>query len=357
MADFAALTAQVELARKGDQSAFGAIVESTQNLVSSVALGIVHDVRASEDIAQETYVQTWQKLHQLKRNQSFLPWLRQITRHCAYQWLEREKHNHQSRQKPLELDFEALVAQELPETDLRQAQREKILNAAMAKLPEESRDIVVLYYREQQSTEHVARLLDLEPATVRQKLSRARKTLAEDLLKRVGKAALLTAPSLSAAAILSSVAMFASPPAAAATGTALSTSLTGFGKWFMLLGTAAIGLVGGLAGIFIGAKQARKYAKSDAAKVILNKLRNQTAWFFVIIGGLFFASYELDNSWVMPTITYCVLVAGVMYNQSRVHRHIQMPKNKKWQCYVGAIAGLGGGFSGLIGGFILSGRL
>ena len=357
MANFAALNTNVELARKGDQTAFGAIVASTQNLVSSVALAIVHDVRASEDIAQEAYVQTWQKLDQLKRNQSFLPWLRQITRHCAYQWLEREKHNHQSRQESLEPEFESLVDDSLPDEKLNQAQREKILAAAMAKLPDESRDIVVLYYREQQSAEHVAKLLDLEPATVRQRLSRARKTLAEDLLKRVGKAALLTAPSLSATAILSSVAMFAAPPAAAATGTAVTTSLTGFGKWFMLLGTAAVGLFGGLAGIFIGAKQAQKYANNDAAQATITKIRNQTAWFFMIIGGLFFASYELDDSWVMPTITYCILIVGVMLNQSRVHQHIHMPKNKKWQCYAGAIGGLGGGFSGLIGGFLLSGRL
>ena len=73
MTNYASLTAQVELARSGDRSAFSQVVERTQNLVTSVALAIVHDIRASEDIAQEAYVQTWQKLTQLRhRHRSML---------------------------------------------------------------------------------------------------------------------------------------------------------------------------------------------------------------------------------------------------------------------------------------------
>ena len=357
MTNYDSLTAQVELARSGDRSAFSQVVERTQNLVTSVALAIVHDIRASEDIAQEAYVQTWQKLKQLQHTQSFLPWLRQITRHCAYQWLEREKHNHQARTESLEQALDQLVLEQQADAELDQQQRQTIITAALSRLPDDSRDIVLLYYREQQSTEHVAELLGLEPATVRQKLSRARKALADDLLKRVGKAALLSAPSLSVTAILSSAAMLASPPAAAATGLSLTGALGGAAKWVAVVGIAAIGLLGALAGLFIGSQRAQKYAPTADAKQRLITLRNRAAVFLTIVGGLFYASYEFDPGWIAPSLTYCLMVSGVMYYQVKTQAYVESPKSKRWTCYLGAVVGFVSGFGGLVAGFILSGRI
>lgn len=357
MTDYTALTAQVELAKTGDRSAFARLVESTQNLVTSVALGIVNDVRASEDIAQEAYVQTWQKLSQLQRSKSFLPWLRQITRHCALQWLEKEKHNHGHRQQPLEPNLETLVSDQYPDRELDQHQRQQILTAALAQLPDDTRDIVVLYYREQQSTQHVAELLGLQPATIRQRLSRARQQLETDLLRRVGKAALLSAPALSVTTILSSAAMLASPPAVAASSASTVASMSGVGKWLAFIGVTAIGLLGALAGLFIGSQQAQKHARSAAAKEHLVTLRNRAAWFLLVVGGVFFASYQFDPSWVTPTISYTVLVIGVAYYQRRVQHYVNVPASKRWTCYVGVVFGFGGGLAGLIGGFIASGRI
>jgi len=44
-------------------------------------------VQASEDIAQEAFIKAWQQLNQLSNPSSFLPWLRQITRNLARDWL------------------------------------------------------------------------------------------------------------------------------------------------------------------------------------------------------------------------------------------------------------------------------
>lgn len=352
----AALTRHVEQAQEGNKSAFAEIVQRTQNLVTSVALAIVHDVKASEDIAQEAYLLAWQKMNQLKQAQSFLPWLRQTTRHCAYQWLEKEKHNHRQRQKPLETGLEQLIAAEQPDEDFTQQQRQQIITQALTRLPDDSRDIVILYYREQQSSEHVAELLGIDSATVRKRLSRARKTLAEDLLSRVGKAALLSAPSLSVTTILSTALTFGSPPAAAA-GLSATGALSGGVKWIAVFGVAVAGLFAALAGLFIGSRQAQKYAETQQAKQHLIRLRNRAAIFLVVIGGLFFASYELDPGWALPLTTYSLLVAGVMYYQVQVQRHVNTPKSKRWGCYLGAILGFGGGSISFIAGLIMSGRL
>lgn len=354
--NIAALTQHVKHAQAGDRSAFAEIVQCTQNLVTSVALAIVHDIKASEDIAQEAYILAWQKISQLKQAQSFLPWLRQTTRHCAYQWLEKEKHNHRQRQKPLDKELEQLIATEQPDEDFTQQQRHQIITQALTRLPDDSRDIVLLYYREQQSSEHVAELLGVDSATVRKRLSRARQALAEDLLSRVGKAALLSAPSLSVTTILSSTLTFGSPPAAAA-GLSASGALGSGIKWITFLGIAAIGIFAALAGLFIGSHQAQKYAETHQAKQHLVRLRNRAAVFLVGIGGLFFASYEVDPGWILPLSTYSLLVAGIMYYQVQVQRHVNTPKSKRWGCYLGAILGFGGGGISFIAGLIMSGRL
>ena len=51
--------------------------------VAAIALAIVRDVPASEDIAQEAFLSAWQNLRRLQNPASFLPWLRQITRNLA----------------------------------------------------------------------------------------------------------------------------------------------------------------------------------------------------------------------------------------------------------------------------------
>lgn len=352
----AALTRHVEQAQAGNKSAFSEIVQRTQNLVTSVALAIVHDVKASEDIAQEAYILAWQKINQLKQAQSFLPWLRQTTRHCAYQWLEKEKHNHRQRQKPLDKELEQLIATEQPDEAFTQQQRQQIIAQALTRLPDDSRDIVLLYYREQQSSEHVAELLGIDSATVRKRLSRARKALAEDLLNRVGKAALISAPSLSVTTILSTALTLSSPPSAAA-GLSATGALGSGIKWITFLGIAAIGIFSALAGLFIGSRQAQKYAPTHQAKQHLVRLRNRAAVFLVVIGGLFFASYELDPGWILPLATYSLLVSGIMYYQVQVQRHVNNPKSKRWSCYLGAVLGFGGGGISFIAGLIMSGRL
>ncbi|MGH8052045.1 MAG: RNA polymerase sigma factor, partial [Arenimonas sp.] len=79
-------------ASNGDQQAYSRIVEGCQNTVTSIALAIVRDVPASEDIAQEVFISAWQQLKKLNQASSFLPWLRQITRNMARDYLRGQKY-------------------------------------------------------------------------------------------------------------------------------------------------------------------------------------------------------------------------------------------------------------------------
>lgn len=253
---------QLPAAARGDRDAYGRIVAGCQSTVTSIALAIVRDVHASEDIAQEAFLSAWQNLRKLNNAASFLPWLRQITRNLA-----RDHLRSQYRRAPPGGDVESLIASVAdphpgPAEQLGDAQDHAIAAAVIDSLPEESREVLLLYYREGQSSRQVAGLLGLQDAAVRKRLSRARERVREELLQRLGEFAKSTAPGAGFTAAVAAMLMVGAPPtaAAAAFGAGALGAANGAGK----LGLAATGgalagmlagIAGGLWGIWYGVRQ------------------------------------------------------------------------------------------------------
>ena len=74
----------VAKATRGDHDAFAGLVHRTRNLVCSIAMAVLRDVDASQEVAQDVYLAVWRDLRRLRSVGSFLPWLRQITRNRAH---------------------------------------------------------------------------------------------------------------------------------------------------------------------------------------------------------------------------------------------------------------------------------
>lgn len=85
------LQPDVTAAIAGDMQAFSRLVQRCQNGISSIALAIVKDLDASEEVCQQVFIAAWQQLNSLQNPTSFLPWLRQITRYRAYSYLREQR--------------------------------------------------------------------------------------------------------------------------------------------------------------------------------------------------------------------------------------------------------------------------
>ncbi len=252
------IDAHYPAAARGDQDAYGRIVAGCQSTVTSIALAIVRDVHASEDIAQEAFLSAWQNLRKLHNPASFLPWLRQITRNLAHDHLRGRL-----RQRTSAGDIEAVLAAVAdphagPLERLAHAQEEAAAADVIDRLPEESREVLLLYYREGQSSRQVASLLGLQDAAVRKRLSRARQLVRDELLQRLGEFAKATAPGAGFTAAVATLLMTSAPPAAAAAtlgmgalGAANGAAKLGIGA----LGGAAAGVAGGLLGVWFGIRK------------------------------------------------------------------------------------------------------
>lgn len=203
-------------AASGCQHAYGRIVRACQNTVTAIALAITRDHQASEDIAQDAFVRGWQQLNQLRNPSSFMPWLRQITRNLARDWLRAQ------RRRPLSGDAAELAismaADPAPDAADRLLRMEEEIAAEdiISSLPEDSREVLLLYYREGQQSQQVAHLLGLSDAAVRKRLSRARSSVREGLLQRFGEFARSSAPSAAFATTVVSMLMIVAPGTASA---------------------------------------------------------------------------------------------------------------------------------------------
>ncbi|HYG08306.1 MAG TPA: RNA polymerase sigma factor [Stenotrophomonas sp.] len=225
------LQRELPTAAAGCQQAYGRIVGACQNTVTAIALAITRDVAASEDIAQEAFLRAWQQLSRLHNHASFLPWLRQITRNLARDWLRAQRHRPLSGEAAEVAIGMAADPGLSPADQLQRVQEEIAAEELISALPEESRETLLLYYREGQSSQQVARLLGLSDAAVRKRLSRARACVRAQLLTRFGEFARSSAPGAAFAAAVVSAAMIAAPGVA---GTAVAAATLGAG-----LGTAS----------------------------------------------------------------------------------------------------------------------
>lgn len=238
----------VRAAQAGDPAAFEALVREHAGTVCAISAAITRDPVRAEEVAQEVFVQAWAGLRGLRNPDSFAPWLRQLTRNRAHDALRRVVRRRED-------GADALVDRADPHADPHRAldtrQREAALWEALDQLPADHREVLILFYREGRSVKQVASLLELQPTTVRKRLSRARDVLRADVADRLGEQLARTAPGAAFVGAVTTAIAAAAPSTAHAAGAVIATGLKG------VAAGAAAGGAAGLAGVWLGRWSAR----------------------------------------------------------------------------------------------------
>ena len=182
-------------AAAGDDRAFEEIVARYERRVFRVACRLTSETDAP-DVLQNTFLQVYRNLPSFRGESRFATWVYRIATNVALM-LRRARIR-----KPAEsldafmprfdehgmhadLPAQLQVASRADELIDRQALVEKA-RAAIARLPDVYRDAFVLRDLEEMSTTDVAQVLGVEPATVRQRVHRARLLLRGYLSDLVG---------------------------------------------------------------------------------------------------------------------------------------------------------------------------
>jgi RNA polymerase sigma factor (sigma-70 family) len=276
---------------KGDREAFGKIVSRYQSLICSLAYSAIGRLGQSEDVAQETFITAWKHLRHLREPAKLRSWLCGIARNRVNNLLRREG------REPLRYAEELTALEHAPCADPQPPERvitneeEAILWRSLERIPETYREPLVLFYREGQSIERVAESLDLSEDAVKQRLSRGRKLLQEQVLSFVEGALARTSPGkIFTAAVIAALPVMPISAKAAAVGVAAAKAGA------TAKGAAATGMLGAflsfplaIFGNYLGYRMSLDGARSETERTFLKKYY-RTLLFVILV---FFVAFGI----------------------------------------------------------------
>jgi RNA polymerase sigma factor (sigma-70 family) len=260
----------------GDRDAFSHIVSRYQTLICSLAYSRIGNLGQSEDVAQETFITAWKHLRLLREPAKLRAWLCGIVRNRIHKNLRREGREPAHDAEPLELLHESPAGEALPSDHAVSREEEAILWRSLERIPEIYREPLILFYREHQSIEAVATELDLSEDAVKQRLSRGRKLLQEEVQAIVENTLRRTVPSRAfSGAVLA--ALPAGPAATAGAGMAskgAAAAKSGFlGTWL----APFLGIVGGITAHWLVVRAAPSARERRLKKIVFIGM-----WLFVL---------------------------------------------------------------------------
>jgi len=257
----------------GQRDAFRHIVERYQSLICSLGYSATGSVSQSEDIAQETFVTAWKQLPQLREPPKLRAWLCGITRNLIGKELRREGREPIHAAEPLDAVQESAAPEPLPPDHAISKEEEAILWRSLERIPEIYREPLVLFYREHKSIASVSADLDLSEDAVKQRLSRGRKLLHEQVMAFVEGALERTNPGKAfTLGVLAALPAFATSAKAATIGaTAAKTSALAKSAGVVGLFNAVLGFVGMILGTYFAYKLDRESACSPQGREIIKR--------------------------------------------------------------------------------------
>ncbi|MGH8737106.1 MAG: RNA polymerase sigma factor [Burkholderiales bacterium] len=145
------------------------------------ARALVGDRSAADDLVQDTLERAWAKFHLYRGGTNLRAWLFTVM------------HNvHVNRVRALHPTD--VITDDLPEAVQRAAQGDSLtvrdLDRALARLPDEQREVLLLVVLEDMSYEEAARALGIPIGTVMSRLSRARERMRTSMLESPASAKL-----------------------------------------------------------------------------------------------------------------------------------------------------------------------
>ena len=177
----------VQLIRRilsGDDAAFNVLVRKHQKGIHALAWRKVGDFHIAEEIVQDTFLQVYKNLAQLKNPNQFSGWMYVIASRLCLKWLQKNKN------KSVMQSLEDIPVAEIEESSYTHyvseqrltestARRQELVKKLLAKLPESERTVVTLYFLGEMTAKEIGKLLGVSVNTIKSRLRRGRKRLQE----------------------------------------------------------------------------------------------------------------------------------------------------------------------------------
>lgn len=163
-------------ARRGDERAFGLLVERYRRAAYAVAYSVTGRHEDAEDAAQESFLVALQRLEKCRSPERFAGWLMTIVRNRSRNLVRRE-----SLRETDPVPLSASTRLPAPDQDMERTELRAVLREALGALSDVQREIVLLHDLEGWKHREISARLGLPSGTVRSHLHFARRALREAL--------------------------------------------------------------------------------------------------------------------------------------------------------------------------------
>ena len=177
----AALAALVARVAKGDQTALATLYDETSALVYGLALRILRDQYAAEDVTIDVYAQVYRQVSSYDANRGTpSAWLVTLTRSRALDRLRQEAQRRE-REEPLEAMTHLPSLTAGPEESSATTELRRLVQRALALLTPEQRQVIELAYYSGLSHNEIAATLGQPLGTVKTRIRTGMMLLRENL--------------------------------------------------------------------------------------------------------------------------------------------------------------------------------
>lgn len=174
---------------QGRTEAFGQLVTRYQDRLFGTLVTMLGSAEDARDVAQDAFVQAYQKLDSFRGQSAFYSWLFRIALNSSVDHHRRQRRptvsidaaREQTGTEPTDLHPETS-----PSFGIERTERQNLVQTALGKLSPEYREVLVLKEMEDLKYEEIAVLVKIPVGTVRSRIHRGRAELKEILERLLG---------------------------------------------------------------------------------------------------------------------------------------------------------------------------
>lgn len=172
----------IAMAQNGDPEGFTRLVELYQTPVYNLCYRMLNNAGEAEEAAQETFLRAYLSIKRYDKDRPFPTWLLSIAAHYCIDQIRKRRMNIVSME-----DFPYLELSDDspgPESAVSRLEERQRVQGLLDLLNPVDRAIVVMYYWYEFPYEEIAQTLDLSQSAVKSRLHRARRSMAEECVRR-----------------------------------------------------------------------------------------------------------------------------------------------------------------------------
>ena len=174
----------VERCRQGEDEAWRELVDLFGQKIYSVAYHFTLKREDAEELAQEIFLKIFENLHRFDGGFPLAAWIVSLSRNLCIDRYRRRKREKSFRFVTDDAVSPMLTSSDDPAADALKKERTKILFSALAEIPEDLAEILVLRDLDGLAYEEIGRALALPDGTVKSRLFRARTEVAKKVRER-----------------------------------------------------------------------------------------------------------------------------------------------------------------------------